>query len=316
MEYALETEGLSKVYKSLRGHVRALEPLDLKVEAGKVFGLLGSNGAGKSTLVKTILRICKPTTGRAKILGVDSADPESRRNVGYLPEGTHFARYLTGRKVCEYFGRLAGLDGKKLKAEVDEKLELVGMADWANKKAVKYSKGMKQRIGIAQAMLGNPRVMILDEPTDGVDPQGRHEIRDLIKRLAADNVTLFLNSHMLSEIEAVCDEIAIMYRGRILRRGPVKRLTEEMSIRDGHLQLRFRTSELPDDLPAAFDGLEPIVGGFRIGVPDREHVTTLIDELRRRDVKIYEVEQWHASLEEAFMQIMDEGEHAGVGGQQ
>lgn len=316
MEYALETEGFSKVYRSLRGRVRALEPIDIKVEAGKVFGLLGSNGAGKSTFVKAVLNICKPTTGRAKIFGVDTRNPEARRQVGYLPEGTQFSRYLTGRQVCEYFGQLMGLTGARLKEEVDAKLKIVGMTDWASRKVTKYSKGMKQRIGLAQAMLGSPRLIMLDEPTDGVDPQGRHEIRDVIAGLAKEGVTVFLNSHLLAEVEAVCDEIAIMFRGRLLRRGPVKQITEEMSMHDGQMQLRFKTGDLPATLPPLLQGVEVRDGGFRISVAGREQVTAVIDALRALDVPIYEVQQYHASLEEAFLRIMDDGEHTGVGGQQ
>ena len=316
MEFALETDGLSKVYKSLRGRVRALEPLDLKVPPGKVFGLLGSNGAGKSTFVKTVLNICKPTTGRARILGVDSRNPGARKHVGYLPEGTAFPTYLTGRGVCEYFGKLMGLTGTRLKDEVSAKLKIVGMTDWAGKKCTKYSKGMKQRIGLAQAMLGDPKLIILDEPTDGVDPQGRHEIRDVITGLAKEGVTIFINSHLLAEVEAICDDIAIMYRGRLLETGPVATLTERMSIRDGRMQLRFRTSELPERLPEPLQGLERKDGGFEISVSDREQIPVVINELIAINVKIYEVEQYHASLEEAFLQIMDAGEHRGVGGAQ
>lgn len=313
-DIALETEGLSKVYKSLRGRVRALEPLDLKVEAGKVFGLLGSNGAGKSTFVKTILNICKPTTGRARILGVDSRNPDARKKVGYLPEGTQFPRYLTGKQVCEYFGRLRGLSGARLKEEVRRTLQLVGMTEWGDKKVTQYSKGMKQRIGLAQAMLGEPRMIILDEPTDGVDPQGRHEIRDVIKQLAGGGVTIFLNSHLLMEVEAVCDEVAIMFQGRVLRRGPVKDITEEMSMRDGKMHLRVRTGELPEVLPSGIGEAIRIEGGLEVAVGGREEVPGMIDSLRAAGIKIYEVQQHHASLEEAFLNIMNQGEHRGVGG--
>lgn len=315
MEYALETRGLSKVYKSLlHGHVRALDPLDLEVKPGTVFGLLGGNGAGKSTFVKTVLRICRPTSGTCRILGVDARDPAARAQVGYLPEGTNFPRYLTGRGVCEYFGKLKGLTGQKLKDEVDAKLKLLGMQDWGDRKVTKYSKGMKQRIGLAQAMLGEPRLIILDEPTDGVDPQGRHEIRDVIKGLAKEGVTIFLNSHLLAEVEAVCDDVGIMYRGRMLRSGPVKQITEEMSMRDGRMQLHFRTDSLPR-IPA-LEGARPIEGGFSISVGDREEIPLLIDAVRDAGAKIYEVQHYHASLEEAFLHIMDDGEHRGVGGQQ
>jgi ABC-2 type transport system ATP-binding protein len=316
MEFALETEGLSKTYKSLRARVRALEPLDLKVRTGAVFGLLGGNGAGKSTFINTVLRICRPTTGRATILGIDAANPDARQHVGYLPEGTQFARYLTGRGVCEYFGKLKGLHGAALKTEVDHKLRLVGMQDWADRKMSKYSKGMRQRVGLAQAMLGDPRLIMLDEPTDGVDPAGRHEIRDVIRELGRNGVTVFLNSHLLAEVEAVCGEIAIMFRGRVLRQGPVSQITEEMSMRDGRMHLRFRTSALPEQLPKALEGATLTEHGCEVAVADREAVPGLIDALREAGIKIYEVQQYHASLEEAFLRAMDDADAHGVGGQQ
>ncbi|MBE7490280.1 MAG: ABC transporter ATP-binding protein [Planctomycetes bacterium] len=313
MDAALETRGLSKVYRRLR-RIRALEPLDLAVAPGTVFGLLGANGAGKSTLVKTVLGICRATTGHALIFGKDSRDPAARREVGYLPEGTHFARYLSGRDVLWYFGRLAGLTGTRLREQVDAKLRLVGMADWADKKVSQYSKGMRQRIGLAQAMLGDPRLIILDEPTDGVDPEGRHHIRDVIIGLGKQGVTLFLNSHMLSEVESVCHEIAIMYQGRVLKRGRVQDIRNEMSMRDGKYQLVFRTGPLPSQLPPLLAGLQREDHGFRIAVADREEIPRLIDALRDSGVAIYGVEQYHASLEEAFLRVMDDGNHHGVGG--
>ncbi len=315
MEAALEISGLSKVYRGLR-KVRALEPLDLTVESGTVFGLLGANGAGKSTLVKTVLGICRPTTGHARIFGVDSRDPQSRRKVGYLPEGTHFAKYLTGRGVLQYFGALAGLSGTNLREQVIEKLQLVGMTDWADKKVTKYSKGMRQRVGIAQALLGNPRLVLLDEPTDGVDPAGRHEIRDLIGKLARDGVTIFLNSHLLGEVQSVCTEIAIMYQGRVLRRGAVKDIIQEMSMHNGRIQMVFRTGELPATLPPALAQARRTDDGFRIDLASISEVPALIDTLRAASVPVYGVEQYHASLEEAFLKVMDDGNAHGVGGTQ
>jgi ABC-2 type transport system ATP-binding protein len=316
MGHALETQGLSKVYKSFRGRIRALEPIDLQVETGRVFGLLGANGAGKSTFVKTVLGICRPTTGTARILGRDSRQAEARRSVGYLPEGTAFPRYLTGRGVCEYFGMLKGLKGANLKSEVNAKLKLVGMETWGDKRVTKYSKGMKQRVGLAQALLGDPQLVMLDEPTDGVDPTGRHEIRDMIKELGTKDVTIFLNSHLLAEVEAVCDEIAIMYRGKLLRHGPVRQITDEMSIKDGLMQFKFRLGDLPAEMPRGFENSRKDDDGLIVSVKDKEDVPVLIDALRDAGVPVYEVIQYHASLEEAFLQIMDGGGDEGVGGAQ
>jgi len=314
MEYALETRGLSKTYGRWR-KVRALEPVDLAVSPGCVFGLLGANGAGKSTLVKTVLGICRATTGSARIFGRDWRDPAARRSVGYLPEGTHFARYLTGRAVLQYFGTLAGLRGEVLRNQIEQKLRLVGMSDWADKKVIKYSKGMRQRIGLAQAMLGDPRLLILDEPTDGVDPAGRHDIRDLIKKLGAEGVTIFLNSHLLSEVESVCAEIAILYQGRVLKQGAVMQIRQEMSIRDGLYQVRFRTGPLPQgvSLPGP---IVPQDGSFLCGVRSPEEIPRWIDALRTAGVSVYGVEQHHASLEEAFLRLMDQGDYHNVGGRQ
>lgn len=315
MDVALETKGLSKTYRGLR-KVRALEPLDLSVNSGSVFGLLGANGAGKSTLVKTILGICRATTGYAHIFGQDSRNPDARRKVGYLPEGTNFAKYLTGRDVLNYFGLLAGLSGQRLREQIADKLKLVGMSDWSEKKVGKYSKGMRQRIGLAQAMLGDPKLIILDEPTDGVDPEGRHHIRDLILKLGKEGVTLFLNSHMLSEVETVCHEIAIMYQGRVLKRGKVQDIRNEMSMREGKYQLVFKTGPLPQQLPPLLQDMRREEGGFRVAVADREDIPRVIDALRDTGVAIYGVEQFHASLEEAFLKVMDDGNHHGVGGKQ
>ena len=177
MEYAIETTELAKTYK---GGVRALRGVSLKVERGCCFGLLGPNGAGKSTLVKTLLSIVRPTAGSATILGRDIRSPAARRSVGYLPEGHRFPRYLTARSVCEYFGRLAGLHGETLQREIAAKLELVGLSDWTDSKVSKFSKGMAQRVGVAQSLLGDPDLILLDEPTDGVRSgrSRRAEVRD------------------------------------------------------------------------------------------------------------------------------------------
>ncbi|MEE9312203.1 MAG: ABC transporter ATP-binding protein, partial [Planctomycetota bacterium] len=226
MDLALETMGLSKTYGKFRKIV-ALKPLDISIKAGSAFGLLGANGAGKSTFVKTLLCVCKATTGRAKIFGQDYRSPAVRKKIGYLPEGTNFPRYMTGRQVCEYFGNLSGMRGAVLKKEVDEKLEIVQMQDWANRKVGKYSKGMRQRIGLAQAMLGDPPMLILDEPTDGVDPPGRRTIREVIKKRRDEGTTIIWNSHLLAEVEDVCDEVAILYRGELLKRGKIADIIEE-----------------------------------------------------------------------------------------
>lgn len=314
MDLALETTGLSKTYGKFRKIV-ALKPIDISIKAGSAFGLLGANGAGKSTFVKTLLCVCKATTGRAKIFGEDFRNPAVRKKIGYLPEGTNFPRYMTGRQVCEYFGNLSGMKGATLKKEVDEKLELVQMQDWGNRKVGKYSKGMRQRIGLAQAMLGNPPMLILDEPTDGVDPPGRRAIRDVIKKRCDEGTTIIWNSHLLAEVEDVCDEIAILYRGELLKRGKISDIIEETAVdKDGRYRVRFRTGDLPENLPEELSERIATYDGFELRVRELEEVNSLIDVIRAAGIHIYGVERPHVSLEEAFIHIMDEGNHHGVGG--
>lgn len=314
MELAVETRGLSKTYK--RGRVHALKALDLQVPVGSAFGLLGPNGAGKSTLVKTLMTIVRATSGSATLLGVDFRRPQARRQVGYLPEGHRFPSYLTGAGVCEYFGRLAGLRGAQLAAEIKEKLELVGMSEWADVKISRYSKGMVQRVGLAQAMLGNPRLIFLDEPTDGVDPLGRQEIREVIKRLCRQGSTIFLNSHLLSEVEQVCDRIAVMHHGRILRQGSVREIIDAVTGGQSALQVRFRTSDTGSARPLLDKrgGVTPTEDGFIVNLPGPQAVTPLIDELRSAKVEIFAVEPQHANLEEAFIRLIQQQSDQGVGG--
>ncbi len=315
MEFALETHGLSKTYK--RGRIQALKALDLQVPKGCAFGLLGPNGAGKSTLVKTLLGIVRATGGSATLLGVDSRKVEARKSVGYLPEGHRFPSYLTGRTLCDYFGRLSGLRGDELKREIDEKLEWVGMKEWADAKVSKYSKGMAQRVGLAQAMLGNPQLLLLDEPTDGVDPVGRMELRQVIKRQREKGVTVFFNSHLLSEVEQVCDRVAIMHHGQILHQGTVKELIQNITGGQGTLHVRFAVSRLDEALAqklAAFGPWGQAEGGFMMTLQDAKSITPVVDMLREQQIEIFAIEPQHANLEEAFIQLISRQADKSVGG--
>ncbi|MEL6615092.1 MAG: ABC transporter ATP-binding protein, partial [Bacteroidota bacterium] len=197
--HAIQTRGLAKTYSG-RPPVVALRPLDLDVAPGEIFGLLGPNGAGKTTLVKLLLGIVHPTEGSATLFGTSVSSPEARQPVGFLPENHRFPGYLTARQTLDLFSRMAGVDGSL----APELLDKVRLSDAVDRKVKTFSKGMMQRLGLAQALMADPRLVFLDEPTDGVDPVGRREIRDLLLELAADGVTLFLNSHLLSEIERIC----------------------------------------------------------------------------------------------------------------
>jgi len=315
LEFAIETRGLVKTY---RGGVQALRGVDLQVAPGVCFGLLGPNGAGKSTLVKTLLSIVKPSGGSATLNGVDITLPQARRGVGYLPEGHAFPPYLTGAGVCEYFGRLAGLGGATLKQDIAEKLELVGMSEWARTKITKYSKGMKQRIGLAQALLGSPRIIFLDEPTDGLDPVGRQEVKEVIRKVCGEGVTVFLNSHLLAEVEQTCDHVAIMHKGVLLQQGPVSEITASVGAGGKTLYVvRVRTGELSDEAwaPLAERGATQLDGRwFRLELEDEEAIPALIDELRAAEVKIYELVSERRNLEQTFVELITAQPETGTGG--
>lgn len=304
MDYAIETRGLAKTYN---GGIQALKGVDLKVRSGSCFGLLGPNGAGKSTLVKTLLSIVHASSGSATLRGVDHRDPQSRRSVGYLPEGHRFPTYLTGRGVCRYFGQLAGLSGPQLERETDAKLALVAMSEWADTKIGKYSKGMLQRLGLAQAMLGDPAILFLDEPTDGVDPVGRYELRKVIRDIQSSGTTIFLNSHLLSEVEEMCDEIAILHRGALMQQGSVATITASVSSRGRGCVVTFTTSPvapevfalLPDGAVAAAAGR-----GFQTSLDSESEISALVDLLRLHRVEIYGIEQARLDLEDAFIELV------------
>jgi ABC-2 type transport system ATP-binding protein len=303
MDYAIETKGLAKTY---RNGTQALKGVDLQVPHGVCFGLLGPNGAGKSTLIKALLGIIHASEGSATILGVDHRQPHARKSVGYLPEGHAFPPYLTGRAVCRYYGRLGGLKGAELERDVSEKLEWVGMADRADEKVTKFSKGMKQRIGLAQALLGKPSLVFLDEPTDGLDPIGRAEIRDVIRKITAAGTTVFFNSHLLSEVEQICTELAILNEGALLHRGETSKLVAEMDTGDDRLWVDFETGELPDALWTTLEerGAKRVDRGLRLPLEDREGISAVVDELRAAEVAIYEIQPQEKSLEDAFIGLL------------
>lgn len=216
---------LTNVAKTYRGKVHALRGVDMRVARGEVFGLLGPNGAGKSTLVKILMTIIRPTNAVGSVLGNRVGDKATLARIGYLPEHHRFPEYLTGAQVLDFYGGLNGVDKATRRRRIPELLELVGMKDWSDQAVKKYSKGMRQRVGIAQALIADPDLVILDEPTDGVDPVGRRDIRELLVHLKQAGKTVFLNSHLLSELEMVCDRVAIMVQGKVAMQGTIDDLT-------------------------------------------------------------------------------------------
>ena len=225
-EHAVEVNNLTKVFRTGIGnqYVVAVDNLSFRVEAGEVYGLIGQNGSGKSTTMKVVLGLMAASKGEAKVFGLDSGDIRARNEIGFLPENPYFYKHLTGAETLKFYGKLCGIRGKKLKARVEELLEIVGLEDAAKRRLGGYSKGMLQRIGLAQSLVQNPRLVILDEPTAGVDPVGSREIRDLILRLKEEGYTVFLCSHLLEQVQEVCDRIGIIFEGRMRREGKLEEL--------------------------------------------------------------------------------------------
>ena len=223
---ALELRGLTKDFAiGLRGvKLRAVDHLNLRVEAGQVYGLLGPNGSGKSTTIKILLGLLEPTAGECTLFGVESRRVEARREVGYLPESPYFYRHLTGRELVAFYARMCGMRGATMHSRVGEVLETVGLYEAAERRVGTYSKGMLQRVGLAQALVHDPKLLILDEPTAGVDPVGSAAISELILKLKAQGKTVLITSHLLGQIEDICDRVAILDRGKLILEGAVQDL--------------------------------------------------------------------------------------------
>ncbi|MDZ7343134.1 MAG: ABC transporter ATP-binding protein [candidate division KSB1 bacterium] len=292
----IQTEHLVKHFN--RGKIRALEGVSLRVPPQCVFGLLGPNGAGKTTLIKLLLGILHPTSGAATLFGKPISDYRLRFRIGYLPENHRYPDFLKGSAVLDYFGRFAGVPKAKRRIRIPQLLELVGMEKWATTKIRKYSKGMMQRLGLAVAMINAPDLLLLDEPTDGVDPIGRKEIRDIILHLKQQGKTIFINSHLLSEVEMVCDEVAIMNKGKIVVQGSIAQLTST------GLSYRIQTSPLPENakekLAKSFEKMSLQNGTVEVTVKNHAELNRLIDQLRRDQTEILAVVPLRRTLEESF----------------
>ncbi len=227
-EIAVRTANLTKIYRTdFRRKPRvAVRDLNLEIRAGEIFGLLGPNGSGKSTTLKMILNLAFPTRGTVEIFGKTSSAAASRAGVGFLPENAYFYKFLTGEETLFFHGKLGGLRGAQLRDRVRELIELVGLNDARSARLSTYSKGMLQRIGLAQSLVHRPRLVVLDEPTASVDPAGSRDICNLIARLKANGTTVLLSSHLLTQVEEICDRIAILDRGELVRAGTVAEITE------------------------------------------------------------------------------------------
>src|SRR5207253_5564524 len=301
--FAVETVGLTKDYRVgfWRGRPkRALDGLDLRVEGPEIFGLLGPNGAGKSTTLKILLRLIFPTSGTARILGRDAGDVSLHARVGYLPENPYFYDHLTAEEFLNYAGELFGLPASERRRRVDELLTRVGLSDSRSGPLGKFSKGMTQRLGIAQALINNPEVLFLDEPMSGLDPLGRREVRDLILQLKAEGKTVFFSTHILSDAEMLCDRVAILNQGRLEGCGELRQI----------LGLEVQTVEivLEDPSPEVVDELAPlsrsrIRTGRRVqfAIPAERDVNRILDRALHQGARIVSVNPVRLSLEDYFV---------------
>lgn len=313
---AISVSDLSKTYRTglfRRSSVQALDDVSLEVPKGAIFGLLGPNGAGKTTLLHILLGLVHPSSGGATLFDQSVHRPATRQHVGFLPENHRFPGFLTAKQTLHIYGRLADVSVDDRKRRVSDLLGHVGLAERQDEKVKTFSKGMLQRLGLAQALLNDPDLLFLDEPTSGVDPVGRRAIRDLVLELRDSGATIFLNSHLLSEVEKVCSEVAILRDGSIVRQGTIEELTAVERVYD------LVTTPIPNDFesastlsPSPQDGpADPALKKYRARAKNRESLNTLLDELRSADVEIDSLIPLRRSLEDYFIDVVDEESSTG-----
>jgi ABC-2 type transport system ATP-binding protein len=299
---AIETRGLRKVY----GRTVALDALDLHVEPGEVFGFLGPNGAGKTTAVKLLLGLTRPTAGHGQVLGRPLGDRATRARIGYLPELFRYQAWLSAREVLTLHAQLAGLAPAARRPEIARVLDLAGLAARADDRTGGFSKGMQQRLGLAAALLGDPALVILDEPTSALDPVGRVDVRAIIGEARSRGSAVFLNSHLLGEVERLCDRVAIVHRGRVVAAGALGDLLGEAAV-------RIRVS----DVPPAGNGLAEALRGFgeferdddwlTIRHIDPDHIPDAVATVVRMGIRVHAVDPGRRSLEDLFLGLVHDG---------
>jgi ABC-2 type transport system ATP-binding protein len=304
---AIEILGLEKTYMVGFWRKRpkcALSPLHLTVEDGEIFGFLGPNGAGKTTTLKLLMGLVFPTAGTARILGREWTDPSVKAQIGFLPEQPYFYDYLTAHELLEYYGQLSGVPAKQRKHRVEQVLEQVGLSDVQGVQLRKFSKGMLQRVGIAQAILHNPKLVFFDEPMSGLDPMGRREVRDLMEQLKHEGKTVFFSTHILSDAEALCDRVAIIHKGELRGVGAIEDLTSSVQ---GKVEVIWQGSQVPASIKAL--GAECHVTGDRVrAIIDEKQQDAVIDALRRERQRLIAVIPVRTSLEAYFVEKLRRAE--------
>ncbi len=296
---AIQTENLTQDFVTgfwRQRPVRALDSLSLKVESGEVFGLLGPNGAGKTTTFKILMGLIRPTGGKAQILGADIQDVKVRERIGYLPEQPYFYDYLTAREFLVYCGALCDLPKAAASQRTDELLQLVGLINSADKQLRKFSKGMLQRVGLAQALINDPEVLFLDEPMSGLDPLGRREVRDLIVNLRNRGKTIFFSSHILTDVEAMCDRVAILNKGRLIESG---KLSEILKTRSNEIEVVV--SGVSETALSEFPVVSATPEVARIRLKDDHDLARLVTLTQQAGGRIVSVNPVRESLEDLFV---------------
>ncbi len=318
---------LRNVAKTYRRKVRALRGIEMRVHRGEIFGLLGPNGAGKTTLVKIMMTVVRPDRAEGTVLGRAIGNKQVLGRIGYLPEEPRFPPYLTGREALDYYGALEGIDRSTRRRRAGELLETVGLTEAADVKVATYSKGMGQRLGIAQSLINDPELILLDEPGEGVDPVGRKELRQVLVDLRGRGKTVFLNTHLLGELEMICDRVAILLKGAVVKQGTLEELTQErkhyaleVALAGGGDLVAAVRGALRADLQLQASGVSSpsqrvargtLPGGqaveladslLRVDLADPESIQPIIDALRAKDIVILEVRPVRQSLEDLFVE--------------
>ena len=310
---AIETINLAKTYAVgfwRRKPRTALLPLNLQIEEGEIFGFLGPNGAGKTTTLKLLTGIVFPSSGTARILGKEVDDPGVKAQIGFLPEQPYFYDYLTAKELLEYYGQLSGVPAKDLSSRVNEMLSRVGLSDAARTQLRKFSKGMLQRVGLAQAILHDPKVVFLDEPMSGLDPIGRREVRELIHQLKQEGKTVFFSTHILSDAEALCDRVAVIHKGELRGVGAVAELTAQVH---GKVEITFNASAAPAALRQLGADMH-INGNIVSAVLPEENQEAALEVLKRERLRLTSLTPVRSSLEEYYVQNLQPAEKSmGVG---
>ena len=315
MKHIVEIENLSKDYEVgfwVKKKVRALDNLNLQVEGGQIFGFLGGNGAGKTTTMKILMSLMYPTTGTARILGRDISDVKMRARIGYCPENPYFYDYLKARELMNYFGELFGLDKQKRNQKTEELLTKVGLdeKDW-NKQLRKFSKGMLQRVGLAQSLINEPEIVFLDEPMSGLDPIGRREIRELIGELRGKGTTVFMSTHILSDIEALCDNVAILRGGKLAATGNLDDLlTKSGETQIYEITVKGISAEILRHNLANISGAQVFAkpNGATIEITDEKDIDKVLPVVRAENGSLISVQPVRQSLEELFVKETEKNE--------